>query len=204
MRVSHDTHLAQPFHIHALASDFDLDEVWDYPIEADTRAGETFDSFCDVMDAHAAEVPKGAAGALFRLRDWLGRWFGWDETQAPLPIPGCVETSLRERLPAERRAPIPVGTTGPFPFVPVYRTSNELCLELSNTLVHALLHIGWVDRGGERYQPQLAVYVKTRGLFSRLYMAAILPFRVAVVYPALVRQAARRWELRDRPAALPV
>ena len=42
----------------------------------------------------------------------------------------------------------------------------------------------------------MAALVKTNGLFGRLYMAAIKPFRYLIVYPALTRQWERAW--RDR------
>ena len=40
--------------------------------------------------------------------------------------------------------------------------------------------------------------VKPNGLFGRLYMAAIKPFRYLIVYPALTRQWERAWRNRDR------
>ena len=42
----------------------------------------------------------------------------------------------------------------------------------------------------------MAALVKTNGLFGRLYMAAIKPFRYLIVYPALTRQSKCAW--RDR------
>ena len=42
----------------------------------------------------------------------------------------------------------------------------------------------------------MAALVKTNGLFGRLYMAAIKPFRYLIVYPALTQQWERAW--RDR------
>ena len=44
----------------------------------------------------------GASGLLFRLRDWLGKVLYWDDGPA-LPIPGCQELSVAERLPIEQR-----------------------------------------------------------------------------------------------------
>jgi hypothetical protein len=45
---------------------------------------------------------------------------------------------------------------------------------------------------------QLGVYVKPRGWFGPLYMAAIAPFRHYIVYPALMRQIGRAWDARPR------
>jgi ABC-type transport system involved in multi-copper enzyme maturation permease subunit len=39
----------------------------------------------------------------------------------------------------------------------------------------------------------LAVYVKSRGIFSRLYMAAIWPARHLLLYPALIRKVEEAW-----------
>ena len=47
--------------------------------------------------------------------------------------------------------------------------------------------MGWVadDAGG--YRGQMAVLVKPNGLFGKVYMAAIAPFRYLIVYPPLIR-----------------
>ncbi|MBI3557402.1 MAG: DUF2867 domain-containing protein [Deltaproteobacteria bacterium] len=60
---------------------------------------------------------------------------------------------------------------------------------MSNDTIHALIHLGWAGA-----QPEMAVYIKTRGFMSRLYMAGISPFRHVVVYPALIRSVRRHWE----------
>jgi len=39
----------------------------------------------------------------------------------------------------------------------------------------------------------MAVYVKPNGLLGTAYMAAIKPFRYAIVYPALMRQIEWEW-----------
>ena len=65
-----------------------------------------------------------------------------------------------------------------------------------------MLHLAWVDQGDGRYQGQMAVYVKPRGLFGKGYMAFIKPFRYAVVYPALMRHIERAWTRRVRPQRL--
>ncbi|MDP4509386.1 DUF2867 domain-containing protein [Nonomuraea turcica] len=43
----------------------------------------------------------------------------------------------------------------------------------------------------------MAVLVKPNGLFGRLYMAAIAPFRYLIVYPSLTRRWERAWLDRD-------
>jgi hypothetical protein len=46
---------------------------------------------------------------------------------------------------------------------------------------------------GDGYRGQMAVLVKPNGPAGRAYMAAILPFRHLIVYPAMLRDLGRRW-----------
>ena len=62
--------------------------------------------------------------------------------------------------------------------------------------MHGVMHLAWADQGDGRYQGQMAVYVKPRGLFGKGYMALIKPFRYRIVYPALMRQTEREWNTR--------
>ena len=56
------------------------------------------------------------------------------------------------------------------------------------------MHIGWVrDDSGSGYRAQMAVLVKPNGRLGKASMAAIKPFRYAVVYPLLLRSLARQW-----------
>jgi hypothetical protein len=73
---------------------------------------------------------------------------------------------------------------------------DEFAAELSNATVHAVMHLAWVPGEGERFQGQMAVYVKPRGLLGRAYLGFIKPFRYLIVYPALLRQMERRWAQR--------
>jgi hypothetical protein len=43
---------------------------------------------------------------------------------------------------------------------------------------------------------QMAVLVKPNGRLGRAYMAAIRPFRLALVYPAMLRRLEREWPAR--------
>jgi hypothetical protein len=46
------------------------------------------------------------------------------------------------------------------------------------------------------YLAYLAIYVKPVHRFTRLYMAAIAPFRRLLVYPAIIRKVERGWAER--------
>jgi hypothetical protein len=56
------------------------------------------------------------------------------------------------------------------------------------------MHIGAVPDGSGGFRAQMAVLVKPNGPFGAAYMAAIRPFRHLIVYPPLMRDAARAWD----------
>ena len=217
MRLPTEEHRKHAWLVSTLAPDFELLDVWRYPIELDQSI--PLERFIDFMESSQRDLvsSRGLAGALFRLRALLGRIFGWDgdgdgggdgdsdgggsgRKPAPsLPIPECTETSLRDRLSdadlADERVASraePADTASPR-FKPVYRRANETLLEISNNTVHALLHLGRVDISATRWSPQLGVYVKPRGKLGRYYMGLISPFRHYVVYPAMMRAAKQGW-----------
>lgn len=73
-------------------------------------------------------------------------------------------------------------------------------MELSNSTVHAALHLAWLQADAETYVGQMGIYVKNRGKLGRLYMPAIAPFRHYIVYPALMRRLGPAWEQRESGA----
>jgi hypothetical protein len=193
MRVPNAVHQSRPWRIRAIAPDFTLEDVWELPVYGGPG------DFPRLLDVMTSAGPSRDAPALVRLmfavRWQLGRWFGWDAA-AERPIPGRSETSLTERLPPDLRGTVAGMRFGPL-FTPVYRTDNEFAAEISNQTVHAVMHLSWVDRGEDRYQGQLAVYVKPRGRLGRPYMMLIAPFRHWAVYPAWLRQIERAWNQPD-------
>ena len=197
MKVNSSEHLSRDWRVHALAVDFDLLDVWRLPVVGE--AGESLDDF-EVIMAGVQErlMSRGPAGWLFRLRFWLGRVFKWDEAPAALPIPGCEEVSLRDRLPEDlaRSAAAPEGAVSGVDFTDVYRLPDEMLKEISNQTVHALLHTGKVPLGEGRWGLEMAVYVKARGSGGRAYMALIDPFRHLIVYPAMMRLIEAAWSRR--------
>lgn len=198
MRLPNAAHEAHPWVIGQIAPDFELLDVWALPVEG---GPEDFDSFLEVMTSiDPTKAESAAARALFAVRLRLGAWLGWDEATGTLPIPGCTETTLKERLPEALRD---TGTTmvinesmqqAAGGFEPLYRTGDEWAGEISNATVHGVLHLSWVGQGEGRYRGQLAVYVKPRGRLGDAYMLLIAPFRHLVVYPAMLRQIGRAWD----------
>ncbi len=208
MRLPNSAHESRPWRIQEIASDFELEDVWALPVEGDA---EDFQALLELMaSSDPAKADSRPARALWNLRDRLGSWLSLgristpaEDSAAPLPLPGTTETSLVERLPEDLRETTAGIEFSSLPFVPLYRTDVEFAAEISNQTVHGVLHLAWVEQGSGRYQGQMAVYVKPRGLLGNAYMALIKPFRYWIVYPALMRQVARTWSARrPRQAAL--
>ena len=217
--IDAETYRAGGWRVLTLASDFELLDLWRVPLDADPARGETFATFLRVFQAagigrprypvrvrsaadalHAARL--AAAASLFALRRFLGWVFRLD-TGPALPVPGRSESRIRTRLDDADRA----RDLGTFPpvvgigFEPVYVFADEALLEIANRTIHALLHLSWVEASPGRYDAVLAVYVKSRGLVSRVYMASIAPFRHWVVYPAWIAHLVRTWEVM-RPTSV--
>jgi hypothetical protein len=201
MRIPNAAHESRPWRISPIVPDFVLEDVWALPAQG--GAGD----FPVLLELMAASDPANADSLptrlLWRLRDRLGEWFDLGGISAPagdgedgLTIPGTSETSLSERLPEDLRGTAADVDFGSLPFVPLYRTGTEFAAEISNRTVHGAMHLAWVDQGEDRYQAQMAVYVKPRGRFGQAYMALIKPFRYLIVYPALTRQTERMWNAR--------
>jgi hypothetical protein len=181
-------HRAMPWRVHTLAPDFKLEDVWTIRLEGhvprDVR--EFVDCFWGVFRA-------SESGFLARVRMTLGRWFGWDDHDFSLAIPGCTEKSVGDRLTSDDRSRSLAGTDAPSPISSpqvrtVYVFDREALFEFSNDTIHGMLHVSI-----EGDEATVAVYVKHRGLMSRLYMAAIWPARHLLIYPAFVRSAERAW-----------
>jgi hypothetical protein len=88
-----------------------------------------------------------------------------------------------------------------FRFTPLYLTDDEWAVEIANQTVHGVLHLGWVPDVAGGYRGQMAVLVKPNGLLGSAYMAAIMPFRYLIVYPAMLRQIGRTWQASARSQA---
>jgi hypothetical protein len=204
MRIPNAAHESQPWRIRAIVPDFTLEDVWALPAPGGADDFPQLLGLAGSLDPAKAE--SGPARALWNLRDRLGGWFDLGRISAPvgpegeaggLPIPGTSETTLRDRLPDDLRGTATGIDFGSLPFVPLYRTDDEFAAEMSNRTVHGVMHLAWADQGEGRYQGQMAVYVKPRGILGKGYMQLIKPFRYLIVYPALTRQVERAWDRRN-------
>ena len=194
MRLSNSEHESHAWRICEVAPDFRLEDVWALPAQG--SAGD-FPALLEVMGSlNPAHAESRATRALFAIRWRVGGWFGWDDVPKPLAIPHDTHTTLSARLPEDLRNTATALNRRSTSFTPLYRTDDEWAAELSNRTVHAVMHLAWIEKGEGRYQGQMGVYVKPRGRFGGVYMAAIAPFRHRVVYPALMRQIERAWNAR--------
>lgn len=196
MRVPNSVHGTHPWVMADIAPDFTLLDAWDLPVEG--GAGD-FESLLDAVSRFDPERADSLpTRALFWLRFRIGAALGWDGPGTPRPIPGCTESSLRDRLPdGLRRSQATPAIGAAHGFVPLYRTADEWAGELSNATVHGVLQFAWVEQGGGRYRGRLGVYVKPRGRRGAAYLRAIEPFRHLIVYPALLRRIGRAWAERS-------
>lgn len=205
MRIPDQEHLALPWRIRELVPGFELEDAWALPEVSGTR--EDFGPYLSLLTSgDPVRTGEPLARALWIARDLLGRWFGIGEvTRAAEPVPGELPFpgSIAARLPDDLAGTADAMRLGSTPFVPVYRTETEFAAEISNRTVHGVLHVGWRQTASGRYSPQMAVYVKPRGLFGRAYLRFIKPFRYLIVYPAMEHTVARRWQARDIAGRLP-
>jgi hypothetical protein len=199
MRLPKTAHSSRPWRVHDLTQDFELEDVWELP-----TPGGPDDLARLVRQFTSSGDDPVVVRALFALRWKLGQLFGWDKRGSGV---GERVRSLRERLPADlleaprgpdlRAVPGREAADGPPIFSSVYQTHDEWVAELSNKTVHTVMHIGWVpDDSGSGYHAQMAVLVKPNGRFGKAYMAAIKPFRYALVYPLLLRSIGRHWQMQ--------
>lgn len=188
MRLPVSAHTSRPWRIHEIAHDFDVEDVWALP----TPGGP--DDFPKLVEWAASLDPSRASSVvvrtLFDVRTRLGSILGWDADERGLG--GRVPT-LRGRLPDDLRDAPPGPSFGAVPFAPLYLLDDEFAAESANATIHGVLHVGWVPDGDGGYRGQLAILVKRNGLLGTAYMAAIKPFRHALVYPAMLRQIEREW-----------
>jgi hypothetical protein len=190
MKLPDSAHHSQPWRIHEIAPDFELEDVWALPTPGGPNDFPRLIALGRALDF--AQSSSWPVRTLFALRWKLGELFGWDDEKDGI---GARVPTLRDRLPADLRA-----ESGPefeaLPFRPLYVTDNEWAAEIANKTMHGVMHLGWVPDGHGGYSGQMAVLVKRNGLFGAAYMAAIRPFRYLIVYPPAIREFGRAWAAR--------
>ncbi len=195
-------HRANEWLVQKLAHDFTLIDAWTPPIRFDESKGDSLYLFRKkalqpVLDTILSDA--SLTGKLFRLRGFLGKISGDNHVVNTLPIPGCSETSLFQRMgqiekkPHQSKLAFDMQSHINMRFRDVYAYPNEALSELSNSTVHALMHYAWI-KDSNKYQVQIGTYVKHRGVRGRVYMKLINPFRHHVVYPYIYKLAYQNWD----------
>jgi hypothetical protein len=191
-RISSSAHTSRPWRIHELTRDFRVEDVWQLPGRG---SPDDFPRVVELLASYdTSRSSSRAVRTLFAVRWKVGSLFGWDDPGAGL---GARVPTLRNRLPGDLRSRPGPDFEG-LPFTPLYLTEDEFAAEVANRTMHGVMHLGRVRDPIGGYRAQVAVLVKTNGLFGNAYMAAIRPFRHLIVYPALMREAQELWE-RDQP-----
>ncbi|MCF3103109.1 DUF2867 domain-containing protein [Streptomyces roseoverticillatus] len=189
MRIPKATHTEQPWRIHEFTHDFRIEDVWSF--RAPDAGPDDFPVMVKALKtAYDTRREPAAVRFLFAVRWKLGDLLGWDTPGAGL---GGRVAALCDRLPDSLARTANDAAPCTDPFSEVYQLDNEAARELGNKTVHTIMHLGWVATDDGGYELRMAALVKPNGLFGRLYMAAIAPFRYLIVYPALTRRWERTW-----------
>jgi hypothetical protein len=206
--IDKKTHYSHPWKVHEIAQDFELLDVWEFPVKAEKTQIQDFSLFMKAMQQPSKPSVRSyfsikylMARFLVLLRVFLGETLGIDRNVNSLSIPGCNETSLKERLSVEDRDRSLTESSGSGAqeegiWRTVYLYEKEILIEHSNNTVHALIHGGWVHKSGNYFTAQLAVYAKPRGNLGEFYMRLIMPFRRSIIYPVIMEEFKKRWEER--------
>jgi hypothetical protein len=187
--------LAIPLRVHSFLNDVALHDVWAVDLPAVSGRATLEEFRRRTRSRNLAAKISWPARALFGLRFFLGRIFGWDrepERNKPAYFAEWLTAEDRER------SIMPAGTPESF-FRVVYSFENETLLEVINRTAHAAL-LSALAETPQGYRFYFAVYVRELSWVTRVYMALIDPFRRWLVYPAILKQVQRNWErlfLRD-------
>jgi len=189
MRIDPAEFRARPLRVHALLHDVPLEDAWAVPLSGGA-AGRTIQDLQAVMVAGRQTSP-GLVQGLLWLRARIGALFGWDQ-----PRPAWNAESYAGRLsPADRARSLVAPGTPDGSFRLLYRFEDEQLSELRNSTVHAFASLSIRPAPGG-YLAYLGIFVRPVHRFTRLYMAAIAPFRRLIVYPAVIRKIQTTWAER--------
>jgi hypothetical protein len=194
MRLQSAAHTSRPWRIHDLTPDFRLEDVWELP----GRGGP--DEFPRLVSMIASTDPGRSRSfgvrALFALRWKIGGLLGWDDPDGGI---GARVPTLRDRLPDDLRE-TPAPPFDALPMTSLYLLEDEFASETANRTMHGVMHLGRIPEDDGGFRVQMAVLVKPNGRLGEAYMAAIRPFRHLIVYPAMMREAGREWQMRPTSA----
>jgi hypothetical protein len=172
--------------VHAFLVGVPLHDVWAVDLPR-WRTGVTLDEFLRAA-SNRLFMPSPLVRMLLDIRLFVGQFFGWDRE----PAATAWETFATRLTDADHsRSLASAGTRDGF-FRVVYRFENEQLVELINRTAHAAALSALVETASA-YRFYLAVYVRSVGRSTPLYMALIDPFRKLIVYPSLLRSVRASW-----------
>jgi hypothetical protein len=178
-----------PLRVHDFLVGVPLHDVWTIDLPH-TRPGITLDEFSRTAGVGVHPFKDSpVTRALVGLRLFLGRLFGWDRE----PPANAWESFATRLTAADRSKSLALaGKRHGLVFRVVYRFENEQLLELINRTAHAAA-LGALVEMANHYRFYFAVYVRSVGGFTPVYMALIDPFRKLIVYPSLLRSVRENW-----------
>lgn len=182
--------------IHETAADFHLIDCWELTVDL---GEESFSRFFELFIGTDPATSSWITGLLLKTRFVIGKILRFDDAGSWLPIPGTNELSISGRISGEHLKSNQLHTicipTVPWgEFRPVYLLDTEALIEVSNRTVFALIHVG---RTQDR-KLLVGIFIKSRGVLTKVYMGLIKPFRHRVVYPLWLGHLAVQWELATR------
>src|SRR5713101_1961582 len=198
-QISPTEFYALPLRVHSFLADVPLHDVWAVDLPAH-RDGVTLSEFLRrVTSQDEINRLPPVARALFRLRFFLGRIF-----RLEVEPKDALAASFGSRRTAEDRARSFVVSGTPEGLIRVvYRFENEQLLEIQNGTVHAAALSALADRA-DSYRFYFAVYVRQRTWITPFYMGLIDPFRIWIIYPAMLKTIRATWDQSIRPSDSPL
>ncbi len=177
-----------PLRVHTFLTGVPLHDAWAVDLPR-TRGGITLADFLRATSGQLFAQPPPAVRELLRLRFFLGRVFHLDDSPPRADKPHMFADRLTAADREKSLAP-PGERDGIFRVV--YRFENEQLVELVNRTAHAAASTALVETP-TAYRFYFAVYVRSVGKLTPLYMGLIDPFRKLFVYPSLLRGIRATW-----------
>jgi len=183
---------------HALLAGVPLHDAWRVELPGG-GAGRTVADVGPLLSASSLASLSPIVRALFGLRRWLGRVFRWDAPSGAIPDGAGPHSFLARLTEEDRRRSLVLPGSADGAFTVLYVHPGEALREIRNATVHAFL-VQALEPTDSGYRLFFAVHVAPVGRITRLYLAAIDPFRRWLVYPALLRHVRREWCAARPPA----
>lgn len=194
-RISNSEFERMPFRVHEVLEGVPLHDVWCVRLPR-TRAGITLDDFLRIGGERPFQ-PSAVVRMLLGLRFFIGRLLGWDRHAADAADAESFASRVSAADQSSSLAP-PGAPAGRFRVV--YRFHNEQLLEVRNRTVHGAVFVALVETTAA-YLLYVAIYVRSVGHLTGVYMACIDPVRRWIVYPSLERSVRATWRRTFKTSA---